>query len=91
MNAILDNTGGWLLAVLGVVLLLALVRLLRGPTLSDRIVALDLMSTVGVAICGLYAVAYGKPVFLDVAIVMALITFVGTIALARYLEETRER
>ena len=72
-------------------LVLALVRLLRGPSLPDRIVALDLMTTVGVAMCGIYAVTHDQPVFLDVAVVMALITFVGTVAFARYLEERQKR
>ncbi len=87
MNAFIDQTGVWLLGILGLALVLAMVRLLRGPTLADRIVALDLMTTIGVGMCGIYAVTMDKPVFLDVAVVMALITFVGTVALARYLEE----
>ena len=82
MTGLLGNAGE---------ILLALVRLLRGPSLADRIVALDLMTTIGVAICGLYAVIHDQPVFLDVAIVMALIAFVGTVAFARYLEEKQDR
>lgn len=91
MIEFLDSAGAWLLASLGLAQLLALVRLLRGPTLADRIVALDLMTTIGVGMCGIYAVTMDKPVFLDVAIIMALITFVGTVALARYLEMRGER
>lgn len=84
-------TGHVLLGVLGLALVFAMIRLLRGPSLPDRVVALDLMTTVGVAMCGVYAVANNQPVFLDVAVVMALITFVGTVAFARFLEETQER
>ena len=86
MNAFIDQAGMWLLGFLGLAQLLALLRLLRGPTLADRIVALDLLTTIGVGMCGIYAVTMDKPVFLDVAIIMALISFVGTVALARYLE-----
>ena len=46
-----------------------------------------LITMIGVAICGVYAVAHHKAVFLDVAIVVALISFVATVAFARYLEE----
>ncbi len=91
MIAFLDNAGLWLLGFLGLALVLAFVRLLRGPNLPDRVVALDLMTTIGVAVCGVYAVTMDKLLYLDVAIVMALITFVGTVALARYLEEKSKR
>jgi len=91
MTAFVDSAGLWLLGLLGLALILAFVRLLRGPNLPDRVVALDLMTTIGVAVCGVYAVTMDKLVYLDVAIVMALITFVGTVALARYLEEKSKR
>ena len=91
MIGLAPTIGHVLLGLLGLALMLALVRLLRGPSLPDRIVALDLMTTIGVAICGIYAVTHDQPVFLDVAVVMALITFVGTVAFARYLEGTQER
>ncbi len=91
MTALAPVVGHVLLGLLGLALVFALTRLLRGPSLPDRIVALDLMTTVGVAMCGVYAVTHDQPVFLDVAVVMALITFVGTVAFARYLEGTQER
>lgn len=75
-----------LLIALGVAMLLGLLRLSRGPSLPDRVVALDLMTAVAVAVCGIWAIATDDPVFLDAAMVLALITFVGTVAFARYLE-----
>ena len=75
-----------LLALLGLPLLLGFVRLVLGPSLPDRVVALDFMTAVAVAASGIWAIAADKPVFLDVAMVLALITFVGTVAFARYLE-----
>jgi multicomponent Na+:H+ antiporter subunit F len=91
MIELMDSAGLWLLGFLGLALVLAFVRLLRGPDLPDRVVALDLMTTIGVAVCGVYAVTMDKLLYLDVAIVMALITFVGTVALARFLEEKSKR
>ena len=67
-------------------MVLAFIRLARGPSLPDRVVALDLVTALGVAVCAVYAVAHRQTVFLDVAIVLALISFVGTVAFARYLE-----
>ena len=49
--------------------------------------ALDVLTTVGVGIAALYAVAFDQPVYLDVAIVLALVAFLGTVAFARYIEK----
>lgn len=67
-------------------LFLAVVRLLRGPTLPDRVIALELVSLLAAGIIVTYAVAREQPAFLDVAIVLAIIAFLGTVAFARYLE-----
>ena len=75
------------LGLLAFAALLGFFRLLRGPSLPDRVVAFDLLATVGVGISAVYAMAHDQPVFLDVAVVIALISFVGTVAFARYIEE----
>ena len=74
------------LAMLSVALLLAFVRLARGPSLPDRVIALDLISILAAAIAATYAIAARQAVFLDVAIVLALISFIGTVAFARFVE-----
>ena len=76
-----------ILPLLSVAIILAFVRLVRGPSLPDRVVALDLMSTLGIGVIAAYAIATDQPVFLDVASVLALITFLGTVAFANYLEQ----
>jgi multicomponent Na+:H+ antiporter subunit F len=75
------------LTMLSIALLLAFVRLARGPSLPDRVIALDLISILAAASTAVYAVLAGESVFLDVAIVLALISFLGTVAFARYLEK----
>ncbi|MEO0692319.1 MAG: cation:proton antiporter [Pseudomonadota bacterium] len=65
---------------------LAFYRIAAGPSLADRVVALDMMTISIVAFCGLYAILSGVEAFLDVAIVVALIGFLATVALARYAE-----
>ena len=74
------------LAMLSVALLLAFIRLAGGPTLPDRVVALDLISILTAGSAAVYAIAAGEAVFLDVALILALISFIGTVAFARYLE-----
>lgn len=74
------------LAMLGVSLLLSLVRLVRGPSLPDRVVALDLIAVIAVALVVILDIQANLVVFLDAGIVVALVGFVGSIAFARYLE-----
>jgi multicomponent Na+:H+ antiporter subunit F len=76
----------WIIPLLSVAIVLAFVRFLRGPSLPDRVVALDLIATLGIGVIAVYAIATDQPVFLDVAIVLALISFLGTVAFAYYLE-----
>lgn len=71
--------------MLSLALFLAFIRLARGPSLPDRVVALDLIATLAVGWIGVYAVATDKPVFLDVALVLALIAFLGTIGFAYFV------
>jgi len=76
-----------ILSGLSLAMLLALVRLVRGPSLADRVVALDLMASLAIGFMAIYAVGTEQPVFLDAAVVLALIAFLGTVAFARFIEE----
>lgn len=64
-----------------------MVRLMRGPTLADRVVALDGLVITIVAAVVLRAARYGDDLFLDVAVVVAFVGFVGTAAAARFIEQ----
>lgn len=66
-------------------------RIAKGPSLADRVVALDMMTVTIVAFCGLYAILSGSEAFLDVAIVVALVGFLATVALARFAERSSLR
>jgi multicomponent Na+:H+ antiporter subunit F len=72
--------------MLSLALVLAFIRLVRGPSLPDRVVALDLLAAIIVGFIAVYATATGQRVFLDAAIVVALIIFLGTVAFAQYIE-----
>jgi multicomponent Na+:H+ antiporter subunit F len=67
---------------------LAAIQLVRSPSLPGRVVALDLMATLSMGFMATYAVATGQPIFLDVAVVLALIAFLGTVAFAYYIEKS---
>jgi multicomponent Na+:H+ antiporter subunit F len=68
-------------------LVLAFIRLLKGPSLPDRVVALDLIAYIVICFIASYTIATGKSAFLDAAIVLALIAFLGTTAFARYVQQ----
>jgi multicomponent Na+:H+ antiporter subunit F len=74
------------LMTLGVALLLAVVRLVRGPTLPDRIVAMDLVGVLVIGLIVVFAASTDVRATLDAAIVIALIGFVGTVAYATYVQ-----
>lgn len=73
-------------ALLMLAMALSFVRLVLGPSLPDRVVALDLVTLLAVAFSALFAISSGKAAFLDVAIALALIAFLATVALARFTE-----
>ncbi len=72
-------------------MLLAFYRLLRGPSLPDRVVALDFLSLIGISVTAVYAIATNVSLMLDVALVIALLSFLGTVAFAYYIERSTLR
>lgn len=70
-------------------MVLAFLRLARGPSLPDRVVALDLLTVLAVAFSALFAVASGESAFLDVAIALALVAFLATVSFARFAERRK--
>jgi multicomponent Na+:H+ antiporter subunit F len=86
----IDDAMQWVLysamALLVVALLLTLLRLVWGPSLPDRVLALDLMATIAVSLVAVYAMMNEVAVLLDVAVVLALIAFLGTVAFSLFIE-----
>ena len=77
------------LAAFSLTFLAAFVRVVRGPSLPDRVVAIDLVSYVTMGFLGTYAILTHQETYLDAALVLGLLAFLGTIALARYIERRR--
>jgi multicomponent Na+:H+ antiporter subunit F len=87
---LLELVSVWVaLPLLGLALLLTVVRIGLGPSLPDRVVGLDLLSTLGVSVVAVVALSSRNAVYLDVAIVLALLSFLATVAFAAYLERSR--
>jgi multicomponent Na+:H+ antiporter subunit F len=73
-------------AMLGLAFAIGLTRLVVGPHLPDRIVALDMLALIGICAACVHALTTGATGFLDLALVMALVSFLSTVAFARYVE-----
>ena len=71
--------------VVGLAMLLALVRLLRGPSLPDRILALDTLFVSAIAQLVLFGMHLGTAVYFEAALVIAMLGFVGTVVLSKYV------
>lgn len=79
------------LILLGLALLASIVRIVIGPTLADRVLALDLMTVLALGFVGTIALRTGLYLYLDIAIALALLGFLATVALARYILSRAER
>ena len=74
---------------LGVLLLccfMCIFRIARGPTAPDRTVAIDILGIIVVGFCALMTIVTGRGFYMNVAITWALVSFIGTLALAKHLE-----
>ena len=74
------------LTLLAAAAALTFIRLAKGPTLPDRVIAIDLIGVLMVCLLVVMAGVWAQQAFLDVAMVVALISFVGTVAYSRYIE-----
>ncbi len=79
--------------MLVVAFFLTLFRLVRGPSIADRVLALDFLFTLGMAFIAIYVVATGRDLYVDIAIALGLVGFLATVAYARFVYQhwrTRE-
>lgn len=78
-------------ALVGLAFVLVFVRLVRGPSLPDRVVALDMVAYLAVGVIALWTLASGNTAYLDAALVLALIAFLASVAFARFIEDAARR
>jgi multicomponent Na+:H+ antiporter subunit F len=77
----------FILPLLSIALVLVFIRFFIGPSIVDRVIALDLLITIGIAVITIYSIYTNQSTFLDVAMILALIAFLGTVAFSYYLEK----
>ena len=71
--------------MVGVAMLLAVWRLLRGPTVPDRILALDTLSVTAIAQLMLFGMHLDSPIYFEAALIIAMLGFVSTVVLSKYV------
>ncbi len=81
----IEMVADFVLAGIGLSILLSAVRIFVGPTLPDRVVALDNISTNNVAVIVVLSLRAGSEVYIDAALVIAILSFLGTVAISKYL------
>ncbi|MEL6264742.1 MAG: cation:proton antiporter [Pseudomonadota bacterium] len=95
LGATISGPLGWGAALAGLFViagvLITVWRLVKGPTLADRVVALDLLSVLLMALLVIFAVAVEVPAYLDAALALSLVSFLATVAFARYIERRNPR
>jgi len=74
------------IAVLLLCFLMAIIRIIKGPTAPDRVVGLDTINTIVISSMVLFGAVTNQVIFIDVAIVYALLSFISTLYIAKYLE-----
>ena len=75
------------LTIMGIGIVFCFLRMLKGPTAADRAVALDTVTTVTVAFLVVLGYVFNRYIYLDVSLVYAVLMFVGSVAIARFLEK----
>jgi multicomponent Na+:H+ antiporter subunit F len=68
---------------------MCLYRIAKGPTLADRIMGIDFLTIILIGYCSLIAYYTNRPFLLDISLVLALLNFIGTLVLAKYLENKK--
>jgi len=68
---------------------LCLLRVILGPTVADRVVAIDILGIIVVGICVIMAIKTGKSFLIDIGIAWIILSFIGTLTMAKYLERRK--
>jgi len=72
-------------SILCISLIICLARMFLGPSIPDRVVALDLLAILMIATVSIYSILIKEPVYIDVVIALALVIFLGTVAFAKLI------
>ncbi len=72
--------------IVAVGVILSIVRMVKGPDVTDRVVALDVFTTITIALFVFFAMVFDRYIYIDVALVYGLLSFIGVLVIARFIE-----
>ncbi|MFO8087131.1 MAG: monovalent cation/H+ antiporter complex subunit F [Bacteroidales bacterium] len=75
------------MGLLVVAFVLVFIRMCRGPSIQDRVVALDLTASIAMGFILIYSMLVGNAIFFDIPVIIALISFIGTVSISAYLKQ----
>lgn len=84
-DQILSAATGFALVLLSVALLVTVWRIIRGPTLPDRVLGLDMLVAIAIGLIAVVAIRTGFNLYIDIAIALGLVGFLATVAFARFV------
>lgn len=84
-TAVLNTASGLALVLLSLALLMTVLRIIRGPTLPDRVLGLDMLVAIAIGLIAVIAVRTGFYLYIDIAIALGLVGFLATVAFARFI------
>lgn len=82
----LDTVAWMVLIILSVAILLCFIRMIKGPTMFDRIVALDLLGITMIGFVGMLMIIQDTLIYTEILLVLGILSFFGTVALSKYME-----
>lgn len=80
-----------IIPMLGISVILVFIRFIKGPSLADRVIALDMLILISIGIIAVYSVVFNQSTFLDIAMLFSLIAFLSTAAYAYYIEQRQRK
>lgn len=81
----LAYSAGISLAGLSIALVLTVYRVIAGPSLADRVLALDMMTAIGIGFMAVFAISTGYSLYVDIAVALSLVGFLATVAFSRFI------
>ncbi|WP_428843117.1 cation:proton antiporter [Sinorhizobium terangae] len=84
-QTVLSAAIGFALVLLSAALLLTVLRIVRGPTLPDRVLGLDMLVAIAIGFIAVIAIKTGFSLYIDIAIALGLVGFLATVAFARFI------
>jgi multicomponent Na+:H+ antiporter subunit F len=88
----LENYFYWVIVpILALSVILVFIRFLKGPSMADRVIAVDMLFLVSICIIAIFSMAFNQSTFLDIAMLFALIAFFSTTVYAYYIEKNKKK